>query len=73
MELKSAYAIKGKWWEIVENSTIFLNITVHDHVRAELSDVESLSLLRLSQKFLQAGHSLYTSFNVNKRPYLKWA
>lgn len=26
MELKSAYAIQGKWWEIVENSTIFLNI-----------------------------------------------
>lgn len=26
MELKSAYAIKGKWWEIVENSTIFLNV-----------------------------------------------
>lgn len=23
------------------------------------------------QKFLQAGHSLYTSFDVNKRPYLK--
>lgn len=39
--------------------------------RVNFLNVKSLSFLRLSQKFLQAGHSLYAGFDVNKRPYLK--